>query len=293
AEYCTSSGMPEMEYGKESSERSEDVIELLDIVEEHGSAEEQLIDLCDILEVGSVGSDASAPGGEGGSSSLAFDIPSDIPVSGSSLVHPADGLAVLEDAPLAGSLSFDGPFPAEKEPEALRLDEENAASGQGCAPLVFDADRIPKTPKDAVPAASAHDGKIPSGESGEHRPSLEERLDAVSAEIRGLSRRVDEMDRQLAQQIADAGAMFLNDVSVRLGIEEMVSRMLDVRLPEGEPAGAASSPEASSDTGLSALRDEIAAIKGRLDMLSADIEQSATGAAARVIREEISALRLE
>lgn len=282
-----------MEYGKESSERSEDVIELLDIVEEHGSAEEQLIDLCDILEVGSVGSDASAPGGEGGSSSLAFDIPSDIPVSGSSLVHPADGLAVLEDAPLAGSLSFDGPFLAEKEPEALRLDEENAASGQGCAPLVFDGDRIPKTLKDAVPAASAHDGEIPAGESGEHRPSLEERLDAVSAEIRGLSRRVDEMDRQLAQQIADAGAMFLNDVSVRLGIEEMVSRMLDVRLPEGEPAGAASSPEASSDTGLSALRDEIAAIKGRLDMLSADIEQSAAGAAARVIREEISALRLE
>ena len=302
-----------MDYGKDSSDLRDEVIELVDIVRESMPSEEPVVDLQDILEAGDstkCRESAAMPA----DAAVAFS--ADEPVE---LGEAAAGEAVLQlqaqdslDS-VDASLLSDEDAPSSPEEQVFPLTDEiifaEGSSSDGC-----EDDAAPKFAElcsgDAVAAASssvlpsaiaaASDAAVPAAEepvlvaAAHSTDEASARLEELAAEVRALSQRVDELDQQLAQQIADAGAMFINDASVRLAIEEMVSRMIDVRFPDAEaerPAEQGAS--APADAGMKALRDEIAAIRGRVDLLAADIEQTAAAAAARVIREEISVLTAE
>lgn len=80
---------------------------------------------------------------------------------------------------------------------------------------------------------------------------LEDRLAESEKMCAELSAKVEE----LQQQLADCSTIFLEDASVRLSLEEMVSRMLDARLPQPLECDE-ESVEASCPEGLPAEPDE-------------------------------------
>ena len=112
--------------------------------------------------------------------------------------------------------------------------------------------------------------------------TLEERLAVMEKTCAELSENVE----NLSQQIAQAGAMFLEDASVRLNMEEMVSRMLDARLPSGTEL----EEDERQEQGLAERMD---ALERRMAEEEARGEQMAAAAAVRVIRDEIAAMRAE
>ena len=109
--------------------------------------------------------------------------------------------------------------------------------------------------------------------------SLEERVASLEKNCRELEESVE----SLSQQLAQAGTMFLEDASVRLNMEELVSRMLDARLPS-------SSEQDGEEGGLEARVDSLERSVRDWEKKS---EQTAASAAARVIRDEIAAMRAE
>ena len=109
--------------------------------------------------------------------------------------------------------------------------------------------------------------------------SLKDRVAALEKANRALAEEVE----SLSQQLAQVGTMFLDDASVRLAMEEMVSRMLDVRLPV--PA------EQESDS--TSLDSRVSALEQRMQNWDSQSEQAAAAAAARVIRQEIAAMKAE
>lgn len=168
--------------------------------------------------------------------------------------------------------------------------------------------------------------------------ALQERLASSEAAHAELSARME----VLQQQMAECSSLFLGDADLRLALEEMVSRMIEARMPAGAeaeeldglsekspaceegalPAGAgeiqpeaALSPEEAAGEAVpdagelpsapSAEEDARRAIVETIDELSLHVseleervaswevrcEQEAALAAARVIREEIAAMR--
>ena len=105
---------------------------------------------------------------------------------------------------------------------------------------------------------------------------MEERLLAAEKARDELSARVED----LQQQLVDAGAMLLEDSGVRLQLEELVSRMLDVR---------GSQPDVEN----SSLLERMDALEKRISGWEERADQKMMSAAARVIREEIAAMRAD
>ncbi len=135
---------------------------------------------------------------------------------------------------------------------------------------------------DAAPAADAE--RAEAGEPSE-KAGIEE-LEARIAALEEANRELAENVESLSQQLAQVGTMFLEDASVRLWMEEMVSRMLDARLPSSSDSDMAAENESD-------LACRVEAIERRLKEDQAGSEQMAAAVAARVIRDEIAAMKAE
>ena len=135
---------------------------------------------------------------------------------------------------------------------------------------------------DAVPAADAE--RAEAGEPSE-KTGIQE-LEARIAALEEANRELAENVESLSQQLAQVGTMFLEDASVRLWMEEMVSRMLDARLPSSSDSDMAAEDESD-------LACRVEAIERRLKEDQAGSEQMAAAVAARVIRDEIAAMKAE
>ena len=117
--------------------------------------------------------------------------------------------------------------------------------------------------------------------------SAEERLAALAEE-----------NAELRKSIADAPVAFLSDSSLRLALEEMVDRMIEARLselssPQEQEGGASAEEEAAKAVAESVevLEGQVKGLQERMDTWEEHYEQEAALAAARIIREEIAAMR--
>lgn len=131
------------------------------------------------------------------------------------------------------------------------------------------------------------DADAKRAEAGEpsEKAGIEE-LEARIAALEEANRELAENVESLSQQLAQVGTMFLEDASVRLWMEEMVSRMLDARLPSSSDSDMAAENESD-------LACRVEAIERRLKEDQAGSEQMAAAVAARVIRDEIAAMKAE
>lgn len=247
-----------MEERKFSPEQSEEVIELLDIVDssvsENGTGHEEPLALEDMVTEES-GAASSSEAGVGASDT--------------------DDLLLLDDDAVVCRAEND------------QQSSHDAVTSEGNGSTAVPEAEEPRT-------AAVSEDTMPAPENGADHPSeascredirvLEERVAALEKANRELAENVE----SLSQQLAQVGTMFLEDASVRLHMEELVSRMLDARLPvpsEQEEADA-------SDAG-SSLKDRVDALERRMDDEEARSEQRAAAAAARVIRDEIAAMKAE
>ena len=167
------------------------------------------------------------------------------------------------------------PCEGEDEPSLERQSDKAPVGEENVEPEVL--------PSEKADVSAEEEGALRSLEE-RHRAevrALEERLAAAEKVCAELAESVE----SLSQQLAQAGAMFMEDASVRLNMEEMVSRMLDDRLPSAEEQ------EGSSGEGDLAVRLE--ELERRMEEGQARSEQLAALAAAKVIREEIAAIKAE
>ena len=244
-----------MEEEKFSPEQSEEVIELLDIVgdsalENNAEQESEGVFAADSDRRG----DAEAGSADTGEDPAGDDVVSEkkeAPENTEQTAQPA----VKADLP-------------ESEDEAQ--------------PAISDADNA-----EAQAEAEAQGGRVENSSAAEedHRAEIQ-RLEERVAALEKANAELGENLESLSQQIAHVGSMFLEDASVRLNMEEMVSRMLDARLPsqaEQEEGGA-------EESGVEA---RLEALEKRVQDWEAQSEHQAAVAAARVIREEIAAMRAE
>lgn len=239
-----------------SSEQSEDVIELLDIVE-------------------SAGEESSAESGE--------DSPAILPMeaekaSAEPLKNIAPGQEEGEKSPCHGE-----EFPPENggdtaehglfsEQEAPQQKQSVSAGASSCTCEECD-----------TPAAFEERLCALEERSRTAILALEERIVALEKTCAVLAENVE----TLSQQLAHAGSMFMGDASVRLDMEEMVSHMLDVRLPQP------SEQKEDNSSGQEALALRVEDLERRIDEWHTHSEQMAALAAAKVIREEIAAMKAE
>ena len=244
-----------MEEKKFSPEQPDEVIELFDIVEPI---------IPDESPVQAEQEEASADGME--ESLNAPEEESLLLEPGEEVSSPEEGSAVSADAADSEELSAaEAPMPSASEDEGA---QEQGLSEEG------------GSVEDGLPAVDA--------EGAEACPEAErpENLKARIAALEKANRELAENVESLSQQLAQVGTMFLEDASVRLWMEEMVSRMLDARLPSS------SEPEMSSEEA-SGLVSRVEDMERRLKDMQAGSEQMAAAAAARVIREEIAAMKAE
>ncbi len=239
-----------------SPEQSEEVIELLDIVES-SDADENTVQ----MEESVLSADTERE-----------EIPSD---DCSEVVFAEDAFADVSAAQEkegdASEASGDG---------ENRTGEENGGPGPEAD---SSRDACPSVPMEST-AVEALEARLRALEERQELVvrTLEERLAVMEKTFAELSENVE----SLSQQIAQAGAMFLEDASVRLNMEEMVSRMLDARLPSGTELEEDERPEQG-------LAERMDALERRMADEEARGEQMAAAAAVRVIRDEIAAMRAE
>ena len=252
-----------MEEEKFSPEQSEEVIELLDIVGDsalENNAEQE--------SEGVFAADSDRRGdAEAGSADTGEDPAGDDVV----LLDEDDVVSEKKEAPENTELTAQPTVKADL-PESV--DEAQ--------PAISDADNA-----EAQAEAEAQGGRVESSSAAEedHRAEIQ-RLEERVAALEKANAELGENLESLSQQIAHVGSMFLEDASVRLNMEEMVSRMLDARLPsqaEQEEGGA-------EESGVEA---RLEALEKRVQDWEAQSEHQAAVAAARVIREEIAAMRAE
>lgn len=256
-----------MEEEKFSPEQSEEVIELLDIVgdsapENNAEQESEGVFAGDSDKRGS----AEAGSTDAGEKAAGDDVV---------LLDEDDVVSEKKDA-------------AEEEPEST----EQTAQPEMTAdlPESEDEERPALSEADDAKAqdnAEAQGGPVESPAAAEEDYRAEiQRLEERIAALEKANAELGENLESLSQQIAHVGSMFLEDASVRLNMEEMVSRMLDARLPsqpEQEEGGA-------EESGVEA---RLEALEKRVQDWEAQSEHQAAVAAARVIREEIAAMRAE
>ncbi|WP_295640941.1 hypothetical protein [uncultured Mailhella sp.] len=251
-----------MEERKRSSEQPEEVIELLDIVAQSAS-DEKAVQAEESALLSDGADEAEQP-------------------EKNDLEEVGDCTEVGEEAVLL-----------EESAVLEQGDVEHSEAGQA----VFSAEESggEGASKNAV---GTDDGCDAASENGETADAEDERLLVLKrkheAEVKALEERVASLEKMcreleesvesLSQQIAQAGTMFLEDASVRLNMEELVSRMLDARLP------ASSDQEDGEAADLGARVD---GLEKRVQEWEKKSEQTAASAAARVIRDEIAAMRAE
>ena len=246
-----------MEERRFSPEQPEEVIELLDIVEsspeENASQAEEKVSGVERVDASDEAEEVLSEEAVG---AISTDEQEEV------LLKEAD--AIVEESEEAAPASSDacGLETAENPGDMRREDPED----QG------DVAREQRDENEAVFALrERHDAEV---------RALEERIAALERSCNELAENVE----SLSQQLAQVGTMFLEDASVRLSMEEMVSHMLDARLPS-----------TVDQEGDSSENNDVSARLESLEKRARDwednIEQSAAAAAARVIREEIAAMK--
>ena len=246
-----------MEEKKLSPEQSEEVIELLDIVaesaSEENSAQEEKPAFSDEAEETKSPEEMNvATSGDGSESG------EEVLLSEESIEprpHAVNEVVMKEEFPekdVCGSLGADHEKACDISMNTAA--EESRCTAEGVQELVL-RESLEKEVK-----------------------TLEQRVEQLEKTCRELAESVE----SLSQQIAQAGTMFLEDASVRLNMEELVSRMLDARLPSSsdQDENGESDPEA-----------RLEALEKRVGEWEEKSEQMAASAAARVIRDEIAAMR--
>ncbi len=246
-----------MEEKKFSPEQPDEVIELFDIVEPIVPDESPV-----------QAEQEEAPAVDTGEAPSPSDEEVVFPEAGSEVRQLEDVPAGNEDAAESGVLP----------------DEER--------PVLFveEGGNMPEQAQSESVEAVADTSQIAGAERAEVREPSEkatiEELEARIAALEKANRDLAENVESLSQQLAQVGTMFLEDASVRLWMEEMVSRMLDARLPSSSEPDMAAEHEGD-------LACRVEAIERRLREDQAGSEQMAAAVAARVIREEIAAMKAE
>ncbi len=251
-----------MEEKKLSPEQSEEVIELLDIVAESASEENSAQDEKPVFseeaeEIRSPEEVKVTTIGDGAESGEEMLLSEEIVEPRS---HAVNEVVMKEEFPekdVCGSLGADH----EKACD-ISMNTAEKADEKSCG-LAEDAQELA--------LRESLENKV---------KTLEQRVALLESTCRELAESVE----SLSQQIAQAGTMFLEDASVRLNMEELVSRMLDARLP--------SSPE-QNENGEGDPEARMEALEKRVQEWEEKSEQMAASAAARVIRDEIAAMKAE
>ncbi len=209
------------------------------------------------------------------------------------------------DAETAGKESPEGTSSLSLTEDALHVDSEEVSTEEN-SPM-----------KESKPCSlSAEDKEISSDDSKENESEpplkpgeieendscseLDEKLKLLEQQYRqsvcDLKERIDILERccgelaenieNLSQQLAHAGSLFLEDASVRIPLEELISHMLDMRMP---PIAESEGKE-ETDSSLAMRMDALERTMQNMDKRG---EQMAALAAAKVIREEIEAMKAE
>ena len=151
----------------------------------------------------------------------------------------------------------------------------------------------------------------PSEEGGAEVQALAQRLDALGerlgAEMQALQASLVSIEERLAvldvenaelrKALSESPSALLADSSLHMALEEMVGRMIEARMAALSDAGVQESapaeeaaPAASAEA-LEALAGQMKSVEERVERWEQRCEQEASLAAARVIREEIAAMR--
>ena len=256
-----------MEEEKFSPEQSEEVIELLDIVGD--SAPENNAEQAG---EGVFAADARRSGDAEAGSADAEKNPEDDEIV---LLDEDDVVSENKDAAEADSEHAEQSAQAEMSADLPESEDE-------AQPALSDADNA-----EAQAEAEVQGGRVESPAAAEEDSRAEiQRLEERIAALEKANAELGENLESLSQQIAHVGSMFLEDASVRLNMEEMVSRMLDARLP---------SPAEQEEDGAEGndVEARLEALEKRVQDWEAQSEHQAAVAAARVIREEIAAMRAD
>ena len=345
-----------------SREHEEEVLELVDIVPSGGKPEEDdIIELAledmdssedileltevvgDPLELADVAEDSPAEQGDDdrGLPELFGD-----PAPGVKQEAPAETAA-----PEAPSFVEEETFlrlSSELEERIRALEERHAAEVQAFEERLSASAEKHAALMEAFQFSMAAAEKKHAAEADELRASLKAAEECRASEVQALQERLiasEEARADLAARVEDlqiqlteCSTLFLGDADVRLALEEMVSRMIEARMPAeadadagGRPAGedeavpaeeespaeealpldaSAPSEEAVPDAEeLPAIPTEeeearraivetidelslhVSELEGRVAAWESRCEQEAALAAARVIREEIAAMR--
>ena len=151
----------------------------------------------------------------------------------------------------------------------------------------------------------------PSEEGGAEVQALAQRLDALGerhgAEMQALQAALASVEERLAvldvenaelrKALSESPSALLADSSLHMALEEMVGRMIEARMAALSDTGVQDSapaeeaaPAASAEA-LEALAGQMKSLEERVERWEQRCEQEASLAAARVIREEIAAMR--
>ena len=151
----------------------------------------------------------------------------------------------------------------------------------------------------------------PSEEGGAEVQALAQRLDALGerhgAEMQALQAALASVEERLAvldvenaelrKALSESPSALLADSSLHMALEEMVGRMIEARMAAlsdtgvQESAPAEEAAPAASAEALEALAGQMKSLEERVERWEQRCEQEASLAAARVIREEIAAMR--
>ncbi|WP_298069669.1 hypothetical protein [uncultured Mailhella sp.] len=265
------------------SEQTEDIIELLDIVAPQETDPEGQSADKPAAEVEASGEKVSCTEASAEPSEPEGDNAAAASMTDSAVTEPAEKEAAEEAPCHDGDVLPEQPVPgetphcaadsesalsdnveSEEEPE-LTAEKGNAPSEETAsaeAEALQAEGECCTAEADVEPVAGPYDTKL---------RELEERLAAAEQARDALAARLEELE----QQLADAGTMLLEDAGVRLRLEELVSHMLDAREPE------------------SPLTERLDALEGRLRDWEEQSDRRMMQAAARVIREEIAAMKAD
>ena len=171
------------------------------------------------------------------------------------------------------------------EVQTLREELASAAStrGEAAAEAEAVAQRLASLEERVTALGESHGAGVQALQAG--LAAAEERLAVLSEE-----------NAELKKGLAECPSAFLSDSSVRLALEEMVGRMVEARLlelsqaKEQEADAADEAAEAVAES-VEALGGQVKDLHERMEKWEERCEQEAALAAARIIREEIAAMR--
>ena len=253
-----------MEERKFSPEQSEEVIELLDIVDQSAS------------EDAPERAHRSDPSGQSPAEETENGRTVDAGTEGSE----ADDVLLLDDDAVVRDV---------KGGAEVML--TSAAENENSSDLSSDSEQIPereeRSAQDETTEQKTEENSQPV-QAEAHRADIRELEEKIAA-LEKANRELAENVESLSQQLAHVGTMFLEDASVRLNMEEIVSRMLDARLP----VPSEQELDEASDNREKSLNERVDALEKRMNDEEAQSEQRAAAAAARVIRDEIAAMKAE